>query len=147
KIPEFSAQGPLAQALADLWDKTRKAKIASIATLRVHLYEPGATWKVHHAMATLQEVDVTCHFEVGIEADGIDVFEIEFTGRVEKDNAVKSFLDPQIRAASETQFDAVYNLVFKQPLSMKDESAERLTKHLTQYGGGEAFVEASAAKG
>jgi hypothetical protein len=144
---EFSAQGPLAQALADLWDKTRKAKIASLAMLRVHLYEPGAAWKVHQAMATLQEANVICHFEVGIEADGIEVFEIEFTGRVDRANSIKSFLDPQIRAASETQFDAVYNLVFKQPLSMKDESAEALTKRLTQYGGGEAFVEASASKG
>ncbi len=89
--PEFSAQGPLAQALADLWDKSRKAKIVSIATLRVRLFEAGATWKVHQAMATLQEADVTCHFEVGIEADGVETFEVNFTGRVDKANAVKSF--------------------------------------------------------
>src|SRR5205823_1786528 len=65
EIAEFSAQGPLAQALADLWDKARKAKTGSIAILRVRLYEAGATWKVHQAMATLQDADVTCHFEVG----------------------------------------------------------------------------------
>lgn len=144
--PEFSAQGPLAQALADLWDKSRKAKSASIATLRVRLFEAGATWKVHQAMATLQDAVVTCHFEVGIEADGIESFAVEFTGRVDKANAVKSFLDPQIRAANETQFQATYTLAFKQPLSLKDESAEGLTKRLTQYGGGEAFVEAVAGK-
>jgi hypothetical protein len=144
--PEFSAQGPLAQALADLWDKARKAKIASIATLRVRLFEAGATWKVHQAMATFQEADVTCHFEAGIEADGIETFEVKFTGRVDKANTVKSFLDPQIRAAKETQFEAVYTLAFKQPLSLKDESAEAFTKRLTQYGGGEAFVEAVAGK-
>jgi hypothetical protein len=145
--PEFSAQGPLAQALADLWDKSRKAKIVSIATLRVRLFEAGATWKVHQAMATLQDADVKCHFEVGIEADGVETFEVNFTGRVDKANAVKSFLDPQIRAAGETQFGAAYTLVFKQPLSLKDESAENLAKRLTQYGGGEAFVEAVAGKG
>ena len=143
---EFSAQGPLAQALADLWDKARKAKATSIATLRVRLFEAGATWKVHQAMATLQDADVTCHFEAGIEADGIDAFEVTFTGRVDKANAVKSFLDPQIRAASEVQFEATYTLAFKQPLSLKDESAEALCKRLTQYGGGEAFVEAVAGK-
>ena len=74
--PELSAQGPLAQALADLWDKARKAKVGSIASLTVRLFEAGATWKVHQAMATLQEADVTCHFEVGIEADGIVQFEV-----------------------------------------------------------------------
>jgi len=144
---EFSAQGPLAQALSDLWDKSRKAKVASIATLRVRLFEAGATWKVHQAMAILQETDVTCHFEVGIEADGIETFEVNFTGRVDKANAVKSFLDPQIRAANETRFEASYTVVFKTPLSLKDESAEGLSKRLTQYGGGEAFVEAVAGKG
>jgi hypothetical protein len=97
-------------------------------------------------MATLQEAVVTCHFEVGIEADGIETFTVDFTGRVDKANAVKSFLDPQIRSASETQFEAAYTLAFKQPLSLKDESAEGLTKRLTQYGGGEAFVEAIAGK-
>ena len=144
--PELSAQGPLAQALADLWDRARKAKVASIATLRVRLFEAGATWKVHQAMATLQEADVTCHFEVGIEADGIEEFEVNFTGRVDKVNAVKSFLDPQIRAAGETQFEASYSLAFKQPLSLKDGAADAFSKKLTQYGGGEAFVEAIAGK-
>ncbi len=143
---EFSAQGPLAQALADLWDKARKAKATSIATLRVRLFEAGATWKVHQAMATLPDADVTCHFEVGIEADGIETFEVNFTGRVDKANAVKSFLDPQIRSASETQFEAAYTLTFKQPLSLKDDGAEALCRRLTQYGGGEAFVEAVAGK-
>ena len=98
-------------------------------------------------MATLQDADVTCHFEAGIEADGIETFEVNFTGRVDKANAVKSFLDPQIRAANETQFEATYTLAFKQPLSMKDDSADSLARRLTQYGGGEAFVEAVAGKG
>ena len=144
--PELSAQGPLAQALADLWDKARKAKVGSIASLTVRLFEAGGTWKVHQAMATLQEADVTCHFEVGIEAEGIEQFEVNFTGRVDKANAVKSFLDPQIRAAVETDFKATYKLAFKQPLSLKDATAEAFSKRLTQYGGGEAFVEAVAGK-
>ena len=142
---ELSAQGPLAQALADLWDKARKEKVSSVASLTVRLFEAGATWKVHQAMATLQEADVTCHFEVGIEADGIEEFEVKFTGRVDKANAVKSFLDPQIRAADETEFRASYRLVFKQPLVVGD-SADAFAKKLTQYGGGEAFVEAVAGK-
>ena len=71
---------------------------------------------------------------------------MNFTGRVDKANAVKSFLDPQIRAAGETQFEASYSLAFKQPLSLKDGAADAFSKKLTQYGGGEAFVEAVAGK-
>jgi len=144
--PELSAQGPLAQALADLWDKARKANVSSIASLTVRLFEAGATWKVHQAMATLQEAEVACWFEAGIEADGIEEFEISFKGRVDKANAVKSFLDPQIRSADETDFKATYRLAFKQPLSLKDGAQDAFSRKLTQYGGGEAFVEAVAGK-
>jgi hypothetical protein len=97
-------------------------------------------------MATLPEAAVTCRFEAAIEADGIDEFEINFTGRVDRANAVKSFLDPQIRAANETQFEASYTLSFKEPLSLKDGIPEAFAKRLTQYGGGEAYVEAQAAQ-
>jgi hypothetical protein len=83
---------------------------------------------------------------VGIEAEGIDEFAVTFTGRVDKANAVKSFLDPQIRSAVETDFKATYSLAFKQPLSLKDGAADAFSKRLTQYGGGEAFVEAVAGK-
>jgi hypothetical protein len=137
-------QGPLAQALADLFEKARKARASSISTIKIRLFEAGATWK---AMATLQEADVTCQFTAEIGADGIETFEVNFIGRVDKANAVKSFLDPQLRAATETDFSANYTLAFKQPLSLKDESAtDALCKRLTQYGGGEAFVEAVGGK-
>jgi hypothetical protein len=132
--------GPLAQALADLWDKARKAKVASLDSLHVRLFEPGATWKVHQAMATLPEAVVTCHFEAGIEADGVEQFEMNFTGRVDKANSVKSFLDPQIRAANETRFESSYRLAFKEPLLLNDSTPENFAKRLTQYGGGEAYV-------
>ncbi len=143
---DLTASGPLAQALSDIWDKARKAKVSSIASLTVSLFEPGATWKVHQAMATLQDADVTCHFEVAIESDGVTQFELNFTGRVDKANPVKSFLDPQIRTASESSFTAKYTLTFKQPLSLADDTADTFSRRLTQYGGGEAYVEAVAGK-
>jgi hypothetical protein len=71
---------------------------------------------------------------------------VKFTGRVDKANAVKSFLDPLIRNALETQFEATYGLAFKQPLSLRDGTADVFAKRLTQYGAGEAFVEAVGGK-
>jgi hypothetical protein len=143
---ELTAQGPLAQALADLWEKARKAKVESLTTLRVRLFEAGATWKVHQAMATLQDADVTCEFDAEIEAEGMEEFAVRFKGRVDKANTVKGFLDSQIRNATEMDFKANYSLAFKAPLSLKDGAAEVFARKLTQYGGGEAFVEAVAGK-
>jgi hypothetical protein len=71
---------------------------------------------------------------------------VKFTGRVDKANAVKSFLDPQIRSAKEVHLEATYSLAFKQPLLVKDGTADTFSKRLTQYGGGEAYVDAVAGK-
>mgnify|MGYP001562684401 CR=1 FL=1 len=142
---DLTAEGPLAQALTELWEKTRKAKYSKIAKLIVKFYESGATWKVHQAMATLQAVQVTCRFEAGIEAEGVNSFQVQFDGRIDKANAVKSFLDPQIRSSSDHNFEAVYTLVFSSGLDLAGADPEALAKNLTRYGAGEAYVEAHAA--
>jgi hypothetical protein len=145
-VTEFVAEGPLAIALSDLWEKARRAKATHIARLTVRLTEAGATWKVHQAMATLPEAEIACQFKADIGFEDVEEFEVKFKGRVDKANGVKSFLDAQIRAAEESDFRAEYILSFKQPLPLQDASAENLAKKLTQYGGGEAYVTAVAGK-
>lgn len=143
--PELTAKGPLLQALNELWERARKSKHKRIQKVVVRLYDASATWKVHQAMATERSAHVTCRLEVNIEADGIETFRIEFDGQVEKANAVKGFLDPQIRAARESDFQADYTLSFPAGLSLEGEAAETLAKNLTRFGGGESYVEAHIA--
>jgi hypothetical protein len=135
----------LLQALNELWERARKSKHKRIQKVIVRLYDASATWKVHQAMATEKSAQVTCRFEVSIAADGIETFRIEFEGQVQKANAVKSFLDPQIRAARESNFQADYTLSFPDGLSLQGEAPETLAKSLTRFGGGESYVEAHIA--
>jgi hypothetical protein len=143
--PELAAKGPLLQALNELWEKARKAKHKRVQKLIVRLYDASATWKVHQSMATEKSAQVSCRFEVSIAADGIETFSVEFEGQVEKANAVKDFLDPQIRAARESDFQADYTLSFPAGLSLLGDAPETLAKNLTRFGGGEAYVEAHIA--
>jgi len=141
--PELNAEGPLAQSLTELWEKARKAK--AIEKLVIRFFEASATWKVHQAMAMLKEASVNCRFEADIKLDGVNAFVVEFDGRMDRANAIKSFLDPQLRAAAEHAFTATYTLAFTSPLATTADKTEAFTKNLTRYGSGEAYVEAHAA--
>jgi hypothetical protein len=145
KRPQLSSQGPLALALTQLWEKARQAKVNAVEKLVIRFYDAAATWKVHQAMATLKEAEINCRFEADIKQEGVNSFQLEFDGRMDKANAVKSFLDPQLRTAADHDFTGTYTLVFPTPLSTTQDKAEAFTKNLTRYGSGEAFVEADAA--
>jgi hypothetical protein len=141
----LSSQGPLAQALAELWDKARQAKVNAIGRLVVTFYDAAATWKVHQAMATIRDAEVNCSFEVAISAEGVNAFDVKFDGRLDKANVVKSFLDPQLRSAADHDFTATYTLSFPAPLSTTADKVEAFARSMTRYGSGEAYVEAHAA--
>ena len=88
---------------------------------------------------------MNCRFDVDICGDGINSFQVGFDGQLDKANAVKSFLDPQIRSAKDHDFKATYTLTFPSALLTTADQTEVFTKSLTRYGSGEAYVEAHAA--
>lgn len=143
--PELNAEGPLAQALSELFEKARKAKVHAVEKLVIRFFDASATWKVHQAMATFKDAEIVCRFEVDISAEGVNTFQIEFDGKLDKANAVKSFLDPQLRSATDHDFSATYTLSFPTALSTTADKSDAFTKSLTRYGSGEAYVEAHAA--
>jgi hypothetical protein len=48
--------------------------------------ESVSAWKVHQSAATLQGVSVKCSLTVEIAAEGVDLFKVEFDGRIDKAN-------------------------------------------------------------
>jgi hypothetical protein len=87
---------------------------------------------------------VIANIEATMAADGIEALSVSYTGAVDKANATKGFLDPQLRAAKESDFTVNYTVEFSPPLGLSGDAPERFSKDLTRYGGGEAFVEAQA---
>jgi hypothetical protein len=140
------AEGPLMQALTVLWAKARQVKCEAISNLTIEMTEAVSAWKVHQSTATLQGVTVKCGLRAEIAAEGVDSFKVEFDGRVDKANPIKSFLEPNLRAADDVIFEARYTITFDAPLLMKGDAPETLAKNLTRAGGGEAYVEAQAVQ-
>lgn len=140
------AEGPLQQALAELWSKARDAKADAITKLRITLFDSASAWKVHQSAAMLKDLAVQCELEVGIDLEGVEEFAIRFRGRLDKANSLKSFLEPNLRAAEDCTFAGKYELTFDPPLALKGDAPETLAKNLTRTGGGEAYVEAEAVE-
>ncbi len=142
---DLQAEGPLQQALTELFESARKNKVKAITELRIKLFQAREAWNVHQAVATYRDADAQVAFDTSLKADGIDSFSVGFKGTLAKANSIKSFLDPQLRTAAEQTFAGEYVLTFKQPLATLPDKTEAFTKAMTKYGGGEAYVEARAA--
>lgn len=141
---DYMAEGPLAAALSELWEKARKAKCGTIQKLTVRMYDHSAAWKVHQAMATVAGGKVTVELEATLAAEGVEELKVSYRGAVDKANATKGFLDPQMRAAKETDFEVAYMVGFEPALSLAGDGPERFAKEVTRFGGGDAYVEAQA---
>jgi hypothetical protein len=144
--PTLSAEGPLKQALTELFERARKGSVDRLESLRIRLFEYKGAFSVYQAVATYPAAEAVCRFQAGITGEGITVFEVTFEGSVSKASAVKNFLDPQFRAAKEQTLEATYSLAFKTPLPTRAEKAGEFISAMTKYGGGEAYVEAQAAE-
>ena len=141
----LSAEGPLVQALTELWEKARKAKHKSLEKLVIRFYEAAATWQVHQALATMtREAQVACRFETSITADGVETFQIVLRRPVStrptrsRASSTLSYVPPPNTTSRRT-----YTLTFPSGLLARRDKPEAFAKNLTRYGSGEAYVEAT----
>lgn len=142
----LTAQAPLAQALREIFEEARSKTINRLGEVRIRIYnDQRSTWNLHQAVATYNHASARCEFNLeDLEVDGVERFSVLFRGRIDKANAVKSFLDSQMRTADEIAFNSMYGLHFDEGLSTTPDAAEQFIKAMTKYGAGEAFVEAEA---
>ena len=147
KPSALSAEGPLRQALVSLFDKARGQGVKALSSVSMKFYEQKGAWSTHQAVATYRDADTKCRFEVSIEGDGIETFAVDFSGTLAKANTVKSFLQPQLQAATDHSFEGAYILTFTSPLQTSKDGADAFITAMTKYGGAEAYVEAQAAAG
>jgi hypothetical protein len=141
---DLHESGPLSTALKDLFEKARLLKFTAISVLTIKLTEIASAGKLHSASATIKGAIVRCEFSASVAAEGLETLEVTFAGTPDKANAVKSFLDSQIRASSDSDFNATYTFQFEPVLPLELTATDALTRDLTRFGAGDAYVEARA---
>jgi len=143
----FDSEGPLRQALGELFGKARKAKCPAIQSLTVRLFEDRGAWAFLGSVTSLRGVDVQTTMSVSLADEGIAKCSFEFQGTLAKATVVKSLLERLLQSAPDKKVEIGFVLTFQPPSPTTDTAADALIAQLTKHGSAEAYVEAEAAPG
>lgn len=141
---ELSAEGPLKEALATLWDQARGRGIARIGRLTLELYDAGDGFRVLSSAAGVPKASMQTQIEAQYETADGGTLGLNFSGPSADVGPVKDFLEPQLRAATQTDCAVTITLSFHDGVDPSGDEPEKVSERLARYGGGVAYVTASA---
>ena len=144
ETPQFSAEGPLREALVRLWEQARDKDVESIGQLRIRVFEAGDAFRLLSVVGRIAGADKKAILEGGYETSDGGTCELKFEGAVLDAQPVREFLEPQLRAASTTNLEASVVLTYHDGLAMKGSAPEQLADELCRFANGAAFVSATA---
>ena len=84
--------------------------------------------------------------EVNFETSDHSTISISLNGSTASAQQLKDFLQPQLRAALDKEFPAIFTICFANGLSLAETAPEDLAEKLTRIGGVTAYVTATAQR-
>jgi len=140
----FKAEAPLREALTKIWEDARSAHIKKISLLSLRVFDSSDGFKLLGVINTVSGADKKVKLTAEYETTNSSSFSIEFTGQVSDAQPLKDFLQPQLRAASETHVEIIFTLTYASGLDLNADESEKMTEKLARFATGAAFVEAYA---
>jgi hypothetical protein len=140
----FTAEAVLREALMQLWEQARKAKVDKIGVLKIKVFDATDAFRLLGAVSSIPSATKTARMDGGYDTKEGATMTFEFTGPVADALPVKDFLDSQMRAAADKKLDTTFEIRFSDGLALAGDAAEKLTERLTRFATGSAYVSASA---
>jgi len=140
----FKAEAPLREALTKIWEDARSAQIKKISLLSLRVFDSSDGFKLLGVINAISGADKQIKLTAEYETTSSSSFSIEFTGQVSDAQPIKDFLQPQLRAASETHVEITFTLTYTSGLDLNADEPEKMTEKLARFATGAAFVEAYA---
>lgn len=138
------AEGPLRQALTQIWEDARKRKIQRLAALRFRVFDAADAFRLLAALSTLPRSQKRVTIEAEYETAGGGELSLSFSGPVDEAFPVKDFLDPQVRASKGHTVNLDAEVSFDEGLALAGDEAEKLTEKICRLVSGAAHVTATA---
>lgn len=143
----FKAEAPLREALTKIWEDARNAQVKKISQLSLRVFDSSDGFKLLGVVNTVSGADKQIKLTAEYETTNSSSFSIEFAGQVSDAQPIKDFLQPQLRAASETHVEITFTLTYASGLDLNADEPEKMTEKLARFATGAAFVEANAEAG
>jgi Protein of unknown function (DUF499) len=142
--PIFIAEGVLKEALIQLWEQARKAKVDKIGLLSIRMFEATDAFRLLGAIGAVPGASKIVKLSGGYVTNDSSEMQLDFRGSPQDAQPVREFVEAQMRAAWEKTLQAAFELTFTDGLAMKGDAAEKLTERLTRFASGAAYVSATA---
>ncbi len=143
-IKVFKVEAPLREALTQIWEDAKGAKVKKIKSLSLRVFDFNDAFKLMSAIAQVPNAEKEVKLTAEYETTNGGTFQMEFTGQPIDAAPIKDFLQPQLRAASEKTLETTLLLTYPNGLDLNSQEPENLTDRLTRLATGAAFVEATA---
>ncbi len=140
----FTAEAPLREALTQIFEKARAAKVDKLAVLSLRVFEVTDAFRLLSAIGAVPSAEKTVRMTAEYETTDGSTMQMEFEGQPGDAAPLKEYLEPQFRAAKEKNLQTLYRVEFKDGLDVTNDAGEKLTERLTRFATGAAFVEAYA---
>jgi hypothetical protein len=140
----FTAEGVLKEALRKVVEQARTAKIGKVDRVVIRLFEYGDAFKLipiaNTIAGTKRSVKLSGTFITTQDSE----MQFEFNGTAQDAATMKDYLEPQFRAAKDTDLKTGISFEFEGGLTLEGDFADKFIEKLTRFASAAAYVEATA---
>lgn len=129
--------------MRQVFEKAKSAKFEKVDRVTVRLFEYGDAFKLIPVVGTIQGAKKSVALSGSYQTTEDSTMEFEFAGTPSDASTMKSYLEPQFRAAKETGLRASLGFDFDGGLDLGAE-ADKFIERLTRFASAAAHVEAIA---
>jgi len=144
--PLLEAEDVLKAALTRLLEQARLNGIRRLATLTIRPFDKSDALKLMPLVKSIPNASKRVEMTASFVTAGGSTADISLQGDIEDAIALKDYLEPQFRAASDSDAEVSFFLRFEPPLAVQGPSAEGLIQRLTRLVSPSAHVLATAAE-
>ncbi|MBR0761571.1 ATP-binding protein [Bradyrhizobium japonicum] len=140
----FSAEGVLKEALRKVVEQARTAKIDKVDRVVIRLFEYGDAFKLIPIANTIAGTKRTVKLSGTFITTQDSEMQFEFNGTAQDASSMRDYLEPQFRAAKDTDLKTGIFFEFEEGLPLEGDVAEKFIEKLTRFANAAAYVEATA---
>ena len=141
----FEAEGILREALLQLWEKARaNQEVNKLGELTIRIFDAEVGFPLLRVAASVPKARKAVGITSACKTAEGGELELRFAGPISEVRPITEFLNPQFRAASDTNAEVSLTLSFPEGLTLDGKEPEKLTERLSRFVSGSAHVTARA---
>ena len=140
----FTAEGVLKEALRKVVEQAQSAKLDKVDRIVIRLFEYGDAFKLIPIANTIAGSKRSVKLAGSFITTQDSEMQFEFRGTAQDASTMKEYLEPQFRAAKETDLQTSISFDFEGGLALDGDAPDKFIEKLTRFASAAAYVEATA---